>query len=174
MTPLPSHPTAACPPPSHPTPAPSARPSRSSFVLLLLLTALTLGSLSLAGCGSAWRAPGVDALAAAERATLRLAGDRIGLAVVNIDNRRPGGASVNRFELAPGDHVVVANLINAASDPITLEFTAAPGGRYTLQSTFIDGTSQVFRWRAVIRDDITGQAVSTQAGKNLGPIRAQR
>ena len=152
--------------PSRPTPAPSAR--------RLLLAAFALGPLSMAGCGSAWRAPGVDALPPAQRATLQLAGDQIGLAVVNIDNRRPGAASVNRFELAPGDHIVVANLLNTASDPISLQFTAAPGGRYTLQSTFVDGSFQVFRWQAVIRDNATGPAVSTQVGKTQGPIRAQR
>lgn len=128
----------------------------------------------LASCSTAWRAPDADALPPGQRAVLQLAGDRIGLTVVNIDNRRPGAASVRRFEVAPGDHTVVANLLGVSSEPIVLEFTAEAGRRYTLRSEVVDGTSHVFRWRAEIRDDATRQAVSTQVGKERGPIRAQR
>lgn len=175
-------PRAACAPaaprplgPSSPNQPPGRSPTRPiSRSLARSAVAVAFGSLLLAGCGTTWRAPDAGALAPAQRATLELAGDRIGLAVVNIDNRSPGAASVRRFELAPGEHTVVANLQSVSSEPIVLEFTAEAGRRYTLQSEVVDGTSYVFRWRAEIRDDATRQPVSTQVGKERGPIRAQR
>lgn len=148
------------------------RPSGARSFARLAAAALVLATA--AGCSTVYRAPDAKHLARSELAILTVSGQNPPLSVTRVDSREPPATRVSRYEVGPGERVISAIPADAASDPIVLVFEAEAGRSYTLESRFIDGSHEVFRWSAEIIDDRTRRVVSTQAGKTEGPLQGLR
>ena len=158
------------------TTTPPARRPRAPRIgrLHALGFGLMLGSLTLAGCNTVYRTPDAAGLSGQQLVRLRVKGNEMDLTLTRLDGREINRPAGDLVELAPGAHVVAANLASASSEPIVLEFNAEPGHRYTLDGSIVDGSMFVFRWTADITDDQTRQLVSRRPDGGTAPLWAKR
>lgn len=148
---------------------------RPALLRILTLLALALVALALAGCQTNYLSPDAARLASDQRATLQVEGNLMGLTLTRLDGLEINRNAGTRVEMAPGKHVVAANLNDVASDPFILEFTAEAGHHYVLDSSIVDrNDTYVFRWIAEITEAGSRRVVSQRPDGATAPLWGKR
>jgi hypothetical protein len=133
-----------------------------------VLAAVALAAIAV-GCASAvYRTPGAEGKSAADIAILEEPSPPV-VTVGAIDGKsRPWGI-FERYELAPGQHMVSVRLVKGGatvnSDPFNIEFTAESGKSYVLMGSAESTGPNGGKWRAWIVSKDTGKTVSRPAVK---------